>query len=299
MAALLLLCGCQVASADPGADHLQHFGFAAIDCQWDDPTDLSHQNNYLRETAFFTNVGQMCVFSPTDPLQERLKAFQDQKVRAILHLEAVLFEQVPDSKMPSKYRLRPWKDVQQRWEQFVQLHEAQLTPDRVAALYIADEPLWNGLGQSELDQAIKRAKDSFPRLPTLVIEAAPTVSALHLSADLDWVGFDQYGLPDPAEDPTFMAGFKGLKQKLRPHQKLVLVADTEWRPSYQTAGLQPADMSEVFRRTAAQAQKEDRVVALLGYVWPSGLDGPEHQGARALPASVQQTYQNFGKRFRY
>lgn len=298
MTVLLMLSGCQVASADPATSHLQHFGFAAIDCHWDDPTDPSPQHNFLEEVSAFTNVGQMCVFSPVDPLEEHLKAFAAHKVRAILHLEALLFEKVPDTRMPSGYRLRFFADVQKRWEKFVQLNASMLTADHVAALYIADEPLWNGLSQMDLDQAIQQVKASFPLLPTLVIEAAPTVSGLQLPPQLDWVGFDQYGLPDPAQDPTFMAGFEGLKQKLRPNQKLVLVADTQWQPAYQTAGLKPELMSDVFGRTVALAEKEDRVVALLGYVWPSGLDGPGHLGARALPQAVQHTYRHFGKKFR-
>ncbi|GGJ32877.1 hypothetical protein [Deinococcus roseus] len=295
----LLLVGCALASLPvQPISHVRDFGFAGIDCLWDDPLDAQKNSNYLSEVAAFTNVAQLCVFSPDEPLKDRLEAFQAVKVRAVLHLEAVLFRKVPDPAAPSKYRLEFFPDAEERWQRFVQKNGPQLTAERVAALYVADEPLWNGLSQTDLDLALKEVKRSFPNFPTLLIEAAPALNTLRLPPELDLVGFDQYGVPDPVQDAGYQASFKLLKSKLNPLQKLVLVADTRWHPTYKGVALQAADMGKVFTRYLQLAASEPGVVAVLGYIWPGGLDGPEQLGARELPASVQQVYQQFGKQFR-
>jgi len=36
-------------------------------------------------------------------------------------------------------------------------------------------------------------------------------------------------------------------------------------------------------------------VALIGYVWPGGVDAPNAQGARELPQSVRDEYERIGK----
>ncbi len=282
-------------------NHLQlaYFGFAVVDCRWDDPLDQERKDQYLSEVASLSNVAQLCVFSPNEELRPRLKAFENVQVKALLHVETVLFEQVAAATDPSGYHLQLFPDALQRWQKFLQRNGPSISVKTVAAFYIADEPFWHGLSAQNLRQATVWIKNTFPKIPTVVIEAAPALRRMDLPEELDWVGFDHYGVAAPDTDPTYQSELEILKSKLKnPQQKIVLIADTQWQPQYRGRGLNPDDMKAVFEHYVHLANLEPRVVALLGYIWPGGLEGPDHLGARELPPAVQQEYQAYGSKFR-
>ena len=112
--AQFLLSGCaQVVADKPGLDY---FGFAAIDCAWDDPTDSETKSNYAGEVAGFTNIAQLCVFSPQDVLSERLGVFKQFGVKAMLSIEPILFESRADTDSPSGQRISLFPDAERRWQ---------------------------------------------------------------------------------------------------------------------------------------------------------------------------------------
>lgn len=113
--------------------------------------------------------------------------------------------------------------------------------------------------------------------------------------EIDWVGFDRYDIADPAHDAAWLADLQTVKNaRSRPDQKIVIVMDTQWRPYYGVAGVQPADMAAVGASTLEVAAADPDVVAIVGYLWPNALDLPEQVGSRGLPASVRAFYTNLG-----
>ena len=43
---------------------VRYFGFAVIDCGWDDPLDDEAKTNYVDEISGFANVGHAPILSP-------------------------------------------------------------------------------------------------------------------------------------------------------------------------------------------------------------------------------------------
>ncbi len=275
---------------------LKYYGFAAIDCGWDDPHDDTGKTNYIDEVAGFTNIGQMGVFSKDDVLAPRLAKFQRAKIKALLHIEPLLFERSKVTTLSgTKLTLRP--DAEALWRDYVKRNKSVLTPQYVAALYIVDEPVWNNLSRAEFIKALKIVKKYVPGLPTVMIEAYTVLDKIVVPKELDWVGFDRYDIKDPEHDPRWQSDLRKVKAaRTRPDQKIMVISSTQWLPFYETdAGVKQEDMAAIVESYYRAAMAEPDVIALVGYIWPGGLDGPTHLGARNLPQSVQQTLRKIGK----
>lgn len=294
-----LLAGCQAKPALPTPvqnDQLAYFGFALVDCGFDAPNDAGGTTNYIEEVAGFTNIGQMCVFSPEEKIGTRLALFRRYGVKALLYVEEVLFEYVPQAFSPFGAKMVLRADAEARWSKFVALNQEVLTTENVAVLYLADEPMWRGLSEAELVQAVQIVETMLPELPTMVIEGYPAVKKMVVPEALDWIGFDRYNLFEPDTDEVWLDDLARVyAARTRADQKIVIIASTQWVPDYGSTGIQPNEMADVALRYEKIARSYPDVVALLGYVWPGGFDIPEQLGARDLP-SVQEVLEEIGKR---
>lgn len=272
-----------------------YFGFAAIDCGWDAPNDGDAKTNYIDEVSGFTNIAQMCVYIPEDFLSERLNLFQQSGVKALLHVEAVLFDHIEDTASPSGTRTILFPDAQARWDTFMRINENLITLDRVAAIYIVDEPVWNGLSQGDFTQAVDIVNASFPQIPTMMVEAYTGLDQIFVPESIDWVGFDRYGTLDPASDQEWLADIGKVRAaRSREDQKIILVVESFWLPMYGDAGYPPKRMGEFANNYYAFVTNNPDIIALIGYLWPGGLDAPDELGARDLPQEVLETYRRIG-----
>lgn len=63
------------------------------------------------------------------------------------------------------------------------------------------------------------------------------------------------------------------------------------------AGVRPADMGAPAASSYRVAASDPDVVALIGYLWPGGIDPahPGELGARDLPDNVWQIYRQIGR----
>lgn len=292
----LLLAGCTRATPEVSVTRLRYFGFAAIDCGWDDLNDGLLKTTYLDEVEGFTNAAQLCPFSPQEVLGARLTRFREAGVGAIVNLEGLFFESVLDTSSPTGERLELVGEAEVRWRAFVERNRTWLTPAYVAALYIADEPAWRGAAAGDVAAAVALVEAALPELPTMIVEAYPALDKLVVPPALDWLGFDRFGHAEPAHDPVWLADLDKVRAaRTRSDQRLVIIADTQWYPQYETVlGLSREDMAGVVRSYAEVASRYPEVVALIGYSWPGGLDGPAQQGARSLPETVQEAFREIG-----
>ncbi len=277
---------------------LEYFGFALIDCGWDDPHDRAITTNYVNEVAGFTNIGQMCVDSPDASLHTRVRTFYRAGLKAILYIEPILFDAIEDASSPSGVRIVLRQDAEARWAGFVKRNGDVLTPTYVAALYVVDEPAWNSVAPMDFVRALRIVKRSLPAIPTLAIEAYPMVGQIMVPDELDWIGFDRYDSVDPRTDGAWLADLETVRAaRSRPSQRIVIVASTQWLPYYQTdAGILPEDMGIVAERYYQVAASDPDIVALLGYLWPGGFDDSSQLGARNLPQPAQQSLRDIGRR---
>jgi hypothetical protein len=218
-------------------------------------------------------------------------------LRALLHVEPILFTHSTDSSSPSGNRAALRPDAAERWAAFIALNGAVLSPDTVAAVYVIDEPAWHGLAPDDLDQALALIKSDLPDLPTATVEAYSIVDKTMAPPALDWVGFDRYGTADPATDEAWLADLAAVRAALtRPDQRILLIVETFWMPMFGNVGIEPEEMDIIAENYYRFAAAQPDVVGLIGYLWPGGLDGHDQLGARQLPENVRETYRAIGAR---
>ncbi len=298
---VLLLPGCNDSASSNNnriSNSLEYFGFAVVDCGWDDPNDNTIKTNYVDEVSGFSNVGQMCASAPDESIIDRIAVFKKFGVKAVLNVEPLLFERIEDVSSPSDWSVTLRKDARALWAAFVKLNSEVLVPQNIAALYIVDEPVWNGVSESDFTRALQIVKATIPDIPTFSIEAHPAVSQILVPDMLDWVGFDRYVPNDPVTDSVWHDSLEKVRGALsRSDQKIVIVAGMQWLPSYQSdAGISPEDMEAMIYSYYHIAASDPDVVALAGYIWPGGLDHPAQLGARNLPENVQKAIRAIGRK---
>lgn len=279
--------------------HLKYFGFTLIDVGWDDPTDKNNKTNYIDEVAPFSNIADMLIVSPTESIIPRLERFSKHKVKAVLHLHELFFQRAGNN-APSGAAFDLRKDYRQRWDKWVAINELKKTHSMIQALYIGEEPTWNGITFEELSAACDYIKSTLPKTADtaiLVVEAFPAIKDLKVPKSVDWLGFDHYFIKSPATNQGFINELALLKSKRSsPHQKIVLVADAHFIPKVHSYfGVKETDMKGIATAYYQMACADTDVVALLAYFWPGGFDSPYAKGTRNLSPQVLNEYERIGR----
>lgn len=283
-------------SGDSEDSHLKYFGFALIDVGWDDPTDDSNRTNYLSEVADFCNIADILAVDPSDDLRERLIEFKKQQVAAIIHLSFLFFEPV-GKPSPSGSALGLRQDFRKRWDDFVELNQLKEDSESVVAFYIGEEPTWNGISANELAAACDYIKKTVPEPNVMIVEAFPSLENLVVPKSVDWVGFDHYFISDVRNSRDFQNQLATIK-KLRStdSQKIVLVPDAHFIPEVHGHFKVKRDQLTTIARDYYEiAAKDESVVALMAYFWPSGFDATGALGTRKMD-EVKKVYQEIGRR---
>jgi len=296
---LIFLIGCD-STTEPQliepVDHIQYFGFTLVDTSWDDPTDEEFKTNYNNEVAAFSNVADILAVNPEDNIVNRMKAMQELQMKSIIHVNEIFF-QIEGTNAPSgtDYKLRA--DAQERWDTFLDTNSLYLNQDLIQAIYVGEEPTWNGISFAELKKVADYVKLTIPDITVMVIEAYPTLNEFRIPESVDWVGFDHYFIKDPKNDATFKAELQVLKSKLSEEQKLILVMDTHYIDFAHGdfGGIMLNEMGTETTSYYELAKAEPKTIAILGYFWPSGFDQANSIGARHMPEEVKKEYVKIGK----
>ncbi|TMM55931.1 hypothetical protein FEE95_14890 [Maribacter algarum] len=295
----LFLIGCESTEdtpSSPPVDHIKYFGFTLVDTYWDDPTDSETKNNYNDEVSDFSNMADILVVNPTDNIVDRMKAMESLQMKSILHLHELFFE-IEGTNAPSgtDYRLRT--DAQERWDMFLGINSLYVNQDLVQALYVGEEPTWNGISFTELKKVSDYVKLTIPDITVMVVEAYPALNDFQIPTSVDWVGFDHYFIKDPKNDGTFISELNILKSKLSEEQNLILIMDTHYIDFAHGdfGGIALDEMASVAKSYFELAKSEPRTIAIIGYFWPSGFDDVNAIGARHMPTAVREEYSRIGK----
>lgn len=295
---LLLIPVISLSAADDAGSGLRWFGYTAVDAGWDDPHDQVARTCYLDEVAGFTNLAHLAVHAPDEAVERRLGDMARSRVAAALDVSALFYERAdpPLEATGSTVDLRLRRDCHERWQRFLQANRLAEQAGRLACVYLADEPVWNGVAAEELATQAALVKESLPTVPLLVIEAWPVIDRLVVPSQVDWIGFDRYGVPDPERDADYREQFTRLKaRRSRPDQRIAVVFEAQWLPAYGPAGYPPEAMGAVAASYHRLAASDPAVVALIGYLWPGGLDTRAQLGARQLPEAALSEHRRIGR----
>lgn len=271
------------------------FGFVGVDCYFDDPLDTEARLEYVQEVAGFTNIAHTCASGPDDDLSDRLDALREHGITALLDVSPVLFETVADTSRPSGLRSTLLADAKERWAKFTTTNAAVLSAEHVTAIYPIDEPTRNGVSAAQLGAATALIESTHPAIPIAIVEAYTDIDDLVVPTEVDWLGFDRFFVADPGRDEDWLANLASIKAvRSRADQRVVLVLDSHHTEYHQAARMTPDDLLAVGESLVGVAASDPDVIAIVGYVWPGGLDGPEQLGARELPAAVGDFYRAVG-----
>jgi Secretion system C-terminal sorting domain len=280
--------------------HLKYFGFYFIDVGYDDnPNDGIIKNNYTDEVASFTNLAQMATYYPAENLNARITSMNNQCVKPFVSLQEIFHTRVADASTQSGYRYVIYPDYQTRWNLFKTTNGPSLTPEKIGALYLSDEPTFNGVSFTELNTICQLIKNDYPTIPILLVEAYVSINNLQVPTTVDWLGFDQYFMFNPSTNAGYLQNLANLKTKRSsPNQKIFITIDDSWIPSYGTAGQTQAMMANTVQDYYDLAASDTDIVGLLSWIWPNGVDQPAHIGARSLPQNVKNKNIEIGTRIK-
>lgn len=276
--------------------HIEYFGFTIVDTYWDDPTDSEVKTNYADEIHHFSNIADILVVNPNDNIVQRTQTFADLNLKAILHLNELFFELI-DNNSPSESNYDLRTDYQERWNEFKTINQSILNTNYVGTFYIGEEPTWNGITFTELDAVAQLLQTEFPNIPTMIIEAYPSLNDLQVPQTVDWIGFDRYFVEDPNSNFEFQQDWNTLQSKISdPNQKIMIILDSHyinWAHG-DFGGIELTQMNIVAQNYYELAKSNQKVIGILGYFWPNGFDIPESIGARGMPQIVKMEYERIG-----
>jgi hypothetical protein len=195
--------------------------------------------------------------------------------------------------VPSRQDLDLRRDWRTRWREF-QSKNGHLNNRAIKAGFYLDEPMWRQITNRELTIFTHAVKRRYRNRPLVVIEAALdwALNRLVLPEDVDWFGFDKYGLA-----PSSTA-YKGLMDKAQAliaphdHMKLIIVGD---------AFAKPGDSREYYDL----ARFTDRAVALGWFAWSLSEERGMNRSFKGLQEhirdkTVPDNYEGVGlKRFHH
>lgn len=265
-------------------NHLQYFGFAITDCG----------TNYTSQVDDFVNLIDMC---PTDfgSMEQRVNANIIGNNKALIHLQGLFINNIPDSSSPSGFRYELFSNYEEQFNLWKD-NNTFITNETVAAFDFADEPAWNQMNMQDLATVAALIKSAFPDIPIMVIEAPDLIDDLILTDDIDWIGFDRYGTLDPKNDSEYLSLLNLIKSKrTNTNQKLVIIMESQWLDFYTQAGFDESILTPMASSYYELAKSEEDVIALISYLLPGGFDTPDQKGFLDLEQENRATIEAIGR----
>jgi hypothetical protein len=212
--------------AQPG--QLQYFGYVG---SGDD--DLS-----LNVTQGFTNFAHVWARdSPTDPfVRDRVTAISQRGLKATVDLGRIFWCDY-DHNQSFHYRCADW---QTRWQQWKTFNASILSPDKILAFAVLDEPFNRGVDMTHYAEVVQTVKTDLSWAKIFLVEAACAVlgqcgfypdAFYYYNGTLpgvDWVGLAFYG-QYPNYNSVFLDARAQFKSRF-PGKKWLYVMDGYWDP---------------------------------------------------------------------
>lgn len=281
----------------PAAAQLQYFGYHA---SGEDDVSLDQVKSYSNLSYISTSDD---VYDTRVP--SRVNAMAQRGMKAVIELGKVLW---CDYDQSGFYRTL-CVDWQQRWTNWKSYNTSILTPAKVLALVVRDEPFnWN-VSIEDVDAAAKKIKEdlavSHPTVKIWLLEAACVVAGEPCGMNpgsgafdryqgtlphIDEIGLNAYSI-HPETDPTYQFALSKIQTKF-PSKKRIYNMDAWWTGSHQNAFGNIEAMGQIAQEWYRVAQSDPQAVALGVTSWMN-LEGG--LGSRSFPCSVLQEHIAIGR----
>ena len=130
----------------------------------------------------------------------------------------------------------------------------------------------------------------------MIIEAYPAVDELIIPESVDYVGCDKYFVKDPLNDRGYVDLLENIINKSYDHQQIFIIMDTHFISHHHKdyGNIELDMMGDVANSYYELAKSNDKIIGIIGYVWPSGFDDNSSIGARNMPQEVIDIYKQIG-----
>lgn len=275
-------------AAAPAAAQLQYFGYVGG----------ADDDNALSRTRSYTNFAHLAAKADVeDPfVRARVLALSQRGLKAVIDLDRVFWCDAGGDQA----HWEPCKDWIARWNRWKAFNAGVLTPERVLAFGLLDEPFNQDALMSHYEAVAARVKADLPWVKLYLVEGAcvvvdgkcgsnPTSHAFTnyrgSLPGIDWIGVDAYGI-HPATDPTFQAAVSRMRARF-PDKKWLYILDGWW-VSYLHPYVfgKPAVMARIAREWYGVARADPDAVLLGVFLW---------EGSRDLPCNVLMEHAAIGR----
>jgi len=275
-------------AAAPAAAQLQYFGYVGG----------ANDDNALGRTRSYANFAHLAARADVeDPfVRARVLALSQRGLKAIIDLDRVFW---CDTDGDHSYG-EACNDWIRRWNRWKTFNAAVLTPDKVLAFGILDEPFNQDTDMIHYQEVTARVKADLPWAKIYMAEGACVIvdgkcgshpgsrAFLRYRGDLpgvDWIGVDAYGI-HPATDPTFQAAVGRMRSRF-PDKQWIYILDGWWVPYLHPYVFgRPAVMAQVAREWYDVARADPDAVLLGVFLW---------EGSKDLPCNVLREHAAIGR----
>jgi hypothetical protein len=284
LTALFLLAS----AAAPAVAELQYFGYVGG----------ANDDNALARTRSYSNFAHLSARPDVeDPfVRVRVLALSQRGMKAVIDLDRVFWCD-PDG--DHSYR-DPCKDWASRWKRWKAFNAGVLTPDRVLAFGLLDEPFNQDADMDHYEAVAAQVKADLPWARLYMVEGACVIvdgkcgsnPVSHAFANyhgslpgIDWIGVDDYGI-HPATDATFQEAVRRMRARF-PDKQWLYVMDGWWA-SYLHPYVfgKPSVMGRIAREWYDVARADPDAVLLGVFLW---------EGSRNLPCNVLLEHAAIGR----
>jgi hypothetical protein len=251
----------------PALAQIQYFGYVGG----------ADNDSALAETRGFTNFAQISTESDLAGtfIRSRLTAMTPYGIKAMIDLGLVLW---CDYSNDQHYVL--CNNFEQRLSTWHQNNTDVLTPDRVLAFSVRDEPFRHDVDMATYDYLAHLVKSHFPWAKIYLTESSPcgiqgscgpgdnpTAYANYHGTlpDVDWIGLDHY-LIWPRTDSTFQSMRATFKSRF-PGKKWIYVMDGYWDLDHYREIGPPSSMAQVARDWYDVARADPDAILLGVFIW--------------------------------
>jgi hypothetical protein len=281
-------------AALPASAQIQYFGYVGG----------ADDDQALGETRGFTNFAYLSAGDNLSDffIRNRVSAMAPLGIKAVIDLGKVLW---CDYDGTGRY-LSLCSDWAQRWSQWKTSNASILTPDKILAFSIRDEPFNFNTNMNDFEQAAARVKSDLPSIKLLMVEAACVVATDDCGffpgagavaryggtlPNIDWIGLDAYGI-FPKTNTTFQQAVNIFRSKF-PGKKWIYVMDGYWDPGLQGVAIGPdTSMDQIADDWYDVASADPNTILLGVFSWRQG-QGVE--GSQDLPCSVASEHIRIGR----
>jgi hypothetical protein len=278
--------GAPALSTGPGT--LQYFGYVGnADDDWG-----------LAMTRGYTNFAHVAARNgPTDTwVRDRVTAANQRGLKATVDLGVVFW-------CGTGYRLR-CVDWQARWEQWKAVNAGILSPDKVLAFAVRDEPFLQNVNMAHYDEITLRVKADLPWARIWLFEAAclvrqqcgsnPHALASYLGTlpGVDWLAVGEYGIY-PLNNAAYLSARSQMKQRF-PGRQWIYVGDAFWqRGLHDRVFPSKNTMGAVARQWYDLARADPDAVLLGMFAWfPNTL---QYNAAFEFPCTALREHVSMGR----